>query len=217
MAIINKEKYLKDIAASVMRGAMLFEKEDRPALNMNGREVFISGVYYDLDRGELAYSVSDARNRILPSVHGVRMLADLDVFTLADVSDTVSMYHDYSMSRARSLETVRSAMKSPAVQPAAAVAPQVEGIFRFREPVMVDSPYFSPDGPTSFSADSVFTAEGQTMVHGFYQRPGGNREEANVLLKFFPDKDVVRFGKAAGMKMEKKVVQEKKQRSGMHL
>ena len=92
MAIINKDRYLKDIAAAVRRGALYFESQDRPALEMGGRQVFISSVSYDMDSGTLSYAVSNARGDVLPSAHGVRPLSNLDARSLLEVSKTVGRY-----------------------------------------------------------------------------------------------------------------------------
>ena len=110
MAIINKDKYLKDIAARIQRGAMYFEAEDRPGLDMGGRKVFVSSVSFDQDRGELAYTVSNSKGEVLPSIHGVRNLRELDIKTLSTVSGVVRRYQDLQLRREQNLTNIESKM-----------------------------------------------------------------------------------------------------------
>ena len=112
MAIINKDKYLKDIASRVKRGAMYFEAEDRPGLDMGGRQVFVSSVAFDLDRGELTYQVSNVRGDVLPSVHGVRNLRELDIKTLSTISGVVRTYQGMQLSRERNLVNIESRVRA---------------------------------------------------------------------------------------------------------
>lgn len=114
MAVINKEKYLREIASFVQKGALEFENGDRPVVEMDGMKVYISRVGFDFDRGEITYDVSDAAGKILPSVHGERPLAALDVRTLASVSGTVKEYAALRSSRERNLVNVESRLKETA-------------------------------------------------------------------------------------------------------
>ena len=114
MAVINKEKYLREIASFVQKGALEFENGDRPVVEMDGMKVYVSRVGFDFDRGEITYDVSDAAGKILPSVHGERPLAALDVRTLASVSGTVKEYAALRSSRERNLVNVESRLKETA-------------------------------------------------------------------------------------------------------
>ena len=112
MAIINKDKYLKDIASRVQRGAMYFEAEDRPVLDMGGRRVYVSSVAFDLERGELTYEVSNAKGDVLPSVHGVRSLRALDIKSLSAVGSVVKAYQQMQIDRERNLVNIESRVRS---------------------------------------------------------------------------------------------------------
>ena len=114
MAVINKEKYLREIASFVQKGALEFENGDRPVVEMDGMKVYISRVGFDFDRGEITYDVSDAAGKILPAAHGERPLAALDVRTLASVSGTVKEYAALRSSRERNLVNVESRLKETA-------------------------------------------------------------------------------------------------------
>ena len=114
MAIIKKEKFLKDIAMRIGRGTMHFEAEDRPEVMMGGRQVFVSAVGYDFLLGEMAYSVSNGRGDILPSAHGVRKLGDLDVKTLSAVQSTVNEYARLRQERTRNLVNIESRVRQAA-------------------------------------------------------------------------------------------------------
>ena len=89
MAIINKDKYLKEIASLVHKGEMVFEAVDRPSLEMGGRQVYVGSVAFDLDLGELTYSVQNRAGDTLASAHGVRRLSGLDGKSLAAVTGIV--------------------------------------------------------------------------------------------------------------------------------
>lgn len=101
MAIINKDKYLMEIASLVRKGSYEFEPGDRPAVRMGGRDVFISSVGFDMERGELTYTVSNEAGEILPSAHGERPLSVLDARTLGTVGGTVRRYAELRRERER--------------------------------------------------------------------------------------------------------------------
>lgn len=108
MALINKDRYLKDIASRVQRGAMYFEQGDRVAVEMGGRKVFVNSVFMSHDRGELAYTVANAAGEVLPSAHGMRPLRDLDVRTLSAVTKVVSRYAAMRLERERNISRIAS-------------------------------------------------------------------------------------------------------------
>lgn len=112
MAIVNKDKYLKDIASCIKRGEMYFEAADRPVVEMGGRKVYVSSVSMDLDLGVLAYQVSNARGEVIPSAHGVRPLSELDGRVLSSVNKVVRQYHGYELQRERNLRQVSSRVNS---------------------------------------------------------------------------------------------------------
>lgn len=114
MAIINKDKYLKDIGALVKKGVMYFEADDRPQLEMGGRKVFVSSVSYDMERGDLTYAVSNQKGDILPSAHGVRPLAGLDARTLSAIGKKVHEYAELRSQRERNLINVESRLQTVA-------------------------------------------------------------------------------------------------------
>lgn len=108
MAIINKDKYLKDIAAKIQRSSMYFEMEDRPSIEMGGRQVFISCVSLDLENEQLTYTVCNSRGVELPSAHGLRPLRELDVRSLSAVTDKVDKYYHMRLDREKNLSRVSS-------------------------------------------------------------------------------------------------------------
>lgn len=112
MAVINKDKYLKDIAAAVQRGVMYFDEGDRPRMEMGGHVVFISSVSYDMDSGELAYTVSNAKGDILPSSHGVRKASQLDVKMLSVLANTAGQYRALRQRREQNISRVVSRVAS---------------------------------------------------------------------------------------------------------
>ena len=89
MAVIDKNKYLRQIAELVGKGAVCFDLGDRPALEMGGHTVFVRSVSFDTERGEFTYAVSNVNGEILPSAHGVRPLSGLDIGTLNGIADVV--------------------------------------------------------------------------------------------------------------------------------
>ena len=109
MAIVNKDKYLKDIGALVKKGVMYFEAEDRPQL-----KVFVSSVSFDMDRGDLTYTVTNQKGEILSSAHGVRPLSGLDIQTLASVGKVVRNYAELKSQRERNLVNVESRLQTVA-------------------------------------------------------------------------------------------------------
>ncbi len=111
MAIINKDKYLKDIGSLVQKGVMYFDADDRPRLEMGGRKVFISSVSYDMDRGDLTYTVSNQNGVVLPSAYGVRPLAELDSKTLSSVSEAVHKAAALRVSRENNILNVESRLQ----------------------------------------------------------------------------------------------------------
>lgn len=108
MAIINKDRYLKDIAAAVRRGVMDFELQDRPVLEMGGYKVFVSSVSYDMDHGELTFSVSNSKGETLASSHGVRPLSKLDAKSLSEVASVVRRYESLRRKRSENLMQIAS-------------------------------------------------------------------------------------------------------------
>ena len=100
MAIIRKDKYLKDIANRIGRGSMFFEADDRPALLMGGHQVYVSSVGYDMLSGEMTYAVSNLKGEVLPSARGIRRLGEL-----------VSRYSDLRRERTRNLVNVETRMR----------------------------------------------------------------------------------------------------------
>ena len=111
MAIIKKDKYLKDIAQRIGRGSVFFEAEDRPSLMMGGRQVFVSSVGFDLLSGEMTYSVSNSTGEILPSTRGVRRLGELDIKSLNELSRVVAAYADLRMERTRNLVNLENRVR----------------------------------------------------------------------------------------------------------
>lgn len=111
MAIIKKDKHLKDIASRVQCGSMYFEAEDRPRFEMGGRSVQLSRVYFDRDNAHLAYELCDANGRLLLSDHGSRPLRELDVKTLSKVADAVRNAHALGLKREKNLVNVRARLE----------------------------------------------------------------------------------------------------------
>ena len=111
MAIIKKDKFLKDIATRIGRGQMYFEMEDRPSLMMGGRQVYVSSVGYDNLSGEMAFSVSNSKGEILSSARGIRRLADMDAKSLSTVCDVVNEYASLRAERTRNLVNMETRMR----------------------------------------------------------------------------------------------------------
>ena len=114
MAIIKKDKYLKDIATRSGRSAMYFEAEDRPSLMMGGRQVYVSSVSFDQLSGEMIYTVSNMKGETLPSARGIRRLGELDVKSLSDVGRVVGRYTEMRQARTRNLVNVETRMRQMA-------------------------------------------------------------------------------------------------------
>lgn len=111
MAIIKKDKHLKDIASRVQCGSMYFEEEDRPRFEMGGRSVQLSRVYFDRDSARLCYELCDAKGQVLLSDHGARALRELDVRTLSKVADAVRSAHALGLKREKNLVNVRARLE----------------------------------------------------------------------------------------------------------
>lgn len=108
MAIIDKEKYLKDIASLVRRDAILFEANDRPAILIGGKQAYVGSVFFDMDHGVMAYTLCDAAGRELTSARGMRPLSQLDIKTLSEVDVTVKEYASMRIMRERNLEMIKA-------------------------------------------------------------------------------------------------------------
>lgn len=108
MAVINKDRYLKDIAAALQRSRMYFDKKDRVSFMMGTTKVYISDLSFDFDNGEINYNVSNERGDIFASAHGVRLLREVDVNTLASLSELVDRYHKLALKRQESLGRISS-------------------------------------------------------------------------------------------------------------
>lgn len=122
MAVLNKEKYLKDIASLVRKGAVYFDEADRPEIDMGGRKVFVSGVSYDQDSGEMAFVVSNSSGVELPSAKGPRALSSLDQRTLVAVRDRVREYAGYKRGRGLDLVNIEAARRIASGRKAAGVS-----------------------------------------------------------------------------------------------
>ena len=118
MAVISKNKYLKDIAAALQRGRMYFEKNDRPSFMMGGFKAFVHDVWFDFDSGEINYNICNSNGEVFASAHGVRCLSELDAPTLAAVSKVVKEYHQMALKRQDSLERISSRVKDYNMRPA---------------------------------------------------------------------------------------------------
>ena len=70
------------------------------------------GVAFDMDLGELTYSVSDSKGEELLSRHGVRPLAQLDVNTLGKVEQSARKYAALRMERQRNIINVESRLSA---------------------------------------------------------------------------------------------------------
>ena len=118
MAVIKKDKYLKDIASHVHKGALYFEAKDRPAVQMgrgaDGKPltVYVSSVSFDQESGQLTYKVADSRGEELSSAHGLRPLVGLDINTLSRVSDTARKYAELRSLRERNMVTINARLKA---------------------------------------------------------------------------------------------------------
>lgn len=112
MAIIKKEKYLKDIASRLGNRALYFEKGDRPTVQMGGRQVYVSSVAYDREMGEMTFTVRNDRDELLQSEHGPRPLSQLDINTLSKVGESVRKYAALRLERERNLINVESRLRA---------------------------------------------------------------------------------------------------------
>ncbi len=118
MAVIKKDKYLRSIAALVQKDEMVFELQDRPVLEMDGRTFHIGSVGFDYDSGSIAYTVADGAGRTLTSEYGARPLAGLDVRVLSSLERVVSKYAALALNRERNIVNVESRARMAARRPA---------------------------------------------------------------------------------------------------
>ena len=103
MAILQKDRFIRDIAGAIGREAMHFEKEDSPAVMIGGRQYFISSVFFDSYESKLAYELSDARGVVIPSAFGLRPLSDLPSNLLKETRDVVQEYAAYRRNRVKNI------------------------------------------------------------------------------------------------------------------
>lgn len=108
MAVINKEKHLREIASLVRKGSFHFEPDDRPAVVMGGREVFVASVAFDPELECLTYTVRDAAGTRLASRLGERRLDALDTGTLAAVCVRAREYAALRSGRENDIVNIRS-------------------------------------------------------------------------------------------------------------
>lgn len=112
MGILNKDKYLRDIASAIGRGAVHFESGDRPSFMMGGRQVYIHSVSFDSLSGEMTYTVCNAAGKILTSDKGVRRLSELGASQLRELSVKVGDYIGLRRERMKNLVNIESRLKT---------------------------------------------------------------------------------------------------------
>ena len=105
MAVINKDKYLGEIASLVRKGSVSFEMEDRPGFMMSGKQLYVSSVSFDTDSGELVYGVS--RGDGAPAM-AARPLSGLDIRTLGSVTRAVRKAAGLRRGRERDIMNIES-------------------------------------------------------------------------------------------------------------
>lgn len=120
---INKHKYLREIASLVQKGAFHFDSEDRPAVSMGGRQVFIKSVGYDMDGGGVTFTVAGPDGRDIPSAHGMRPVSNLDGATLKVLGATVRRYADLRVQREQNLVNVESRVREAVRRPSPVLKP----------------------------------------------------------------------------------------------
>lgn len=112
MAIINKQKYLRDIYSLVGKGTVHFEESDRPRFEMGGRTVFVTDVSFDYDLCGMAYNICSETGMYLPTSHGVRPISQLDVNVLKDLSEKGVHLTSLKKERTRNLVAVESRVRN---------------------------------------------------------------------------------------------------------
>lgn len=112
MAVVNKAKFLMAIARLVAKGSVSFEGKDRPSFEADGKKLFIGGVSFDQEKGELVYSLLDGAGRLLSSRNGNRPLEGLDVRTLSTVSEMVRNYSNLRRQRQRNIVNIESRLRA---------------------------------------------------------------------------------------------------------
>ena len=79
-----------DIASRIGKGAVVFEKDKRPSFLIDGRQAFVGAVRFSSDKGELTYTLEDAKGREHSSAYGERMLSALSPARLVSIRDAVT-------------------------------------------------------------------------------------------------------------------------------
>lgn len=116
MPVVNKEKYLREIASLVRKGSLEFAPERRPSLEMGGRTVYVKGVSFDIERGELGYEICSEKGDVLSSVNGFRPLARLDQRSLLSVRDASREAFGARVQRGRNLSNIESRVRAAALR-----------------------------------------------------------------------------------------------------
>ena len=108
MAVIRKERYLREIASCVRKGSLRFDEVDRPVLQVGGRDCYLSGLSYDVLSGEIVYTLSDKAGNVLPSAHGVRPVEGLPAGVLSDLAVKAGRYSRLRADKERNIANIRS-------------------------------------------------------------------------------------------------------------
>lgn len=108
MAIINKDRYLRDIARHIGKGEMSFDLENRVGIEVGATKAFVKGVAFDAERGELTYELCDAEGKVYTSSRGARPLSGLGVKDLSKVSAVVTEAARIRSQRMANIVNIRS-------------------------------------------------------------------------------------------------------------
>lgn len=111
MALIEKQRYLSDIAASVRKGEIVFDKDDRPVLSVGDNDVYVGSVSYDMDSGELVWGAQTRSGVPVPSPRGPRPLDTLNMASLKSVGATVSRYAGYRARRESNIVNLEAGVR----------------------------------------------------------------------------------------------------------
>ena len=112
MAIINKDRYLRDIARHIGKGEMSFEQESRVGIEVGGTKAFVKGVAFDAERGEITYELCDDAGKVYTSSRGPRPLSGLGVRDLSKVSRVVTEAARIRSQRMANIVNIRSRLSA---------------------------------------------------------------------------------------------------------
>lgn len=162
---INVSKFLlRDIYSMIGREIVQFDPSDRVQLDINARlkdgtvmQYFIGGVYYDSDRGEMAFDMYNSKGDYISPARNAHLLSSLSPDVVKALAPVVRKYHEYALFRSQSIRSIEGILNG-----------LPEGVMSFedtRNP-LVSIPLDGYGRVSNISVDQIFKDNGALLIQG---------------------------------------------------